>query len=440
MTTTKAGLSRQAMTNKKIPEGIPGQRIHIIDAFRGFALAGVVLVHMVEQYLAAAPTEALRAVMIQDSADGLIEFLLMILVRGKFFAMFSFLFGLSFFIQMDRAANRGVNYHGRFLWRVTLLLLIGYAHSLFYRGDILTIYAMLAFLLVPFYGASNKVVLWVAALLLLGAGRFVVFAFASGETIIPYGAGLPELPHNIAYLDAVLSGSLADVFAANAVFGHLAILEFQLNYSGRFYLTFGFFLLGLWVGRIRLFEKLDEWHASIRRALKYGIILTVVFLVSTFLLFGVATGGSGEVVKFDTWLLMLALSSLDLFNLSFAAVMLCAFVLIYSGNTGERVLGKLAPYGRMALSNYVMQTLIGTFLLFNFGFGLLGELSNTQALGIAVVLIVTQIWLSNVWLKWFRYGPIEWLWRSGTKWSWQPLARQASRQHPDSLHKGSSQQ
>jgi uncharacterized protein len=87
-----------------------------------------------------------------------------------------------------------------------------------------------------------------------------------------------------------------------------------------------------------------------------------------------------------------------------------------------------------------MQTLIGTFLLFNFGFGLLGELSNTQALGIAVVLIVTQIWLSNVWLKWFRYGPIEWLWRSGTKWSWQPLARQASRQHPDSLHKGSSQQ
>jgi uncharacterized protein len=401
----------------------PGQRLHIIDAFRGFALMGVVLVHMVEQYLAAAPSEELRAVMVQGPLDEVIEFLLRLLVTGKFFAMFSFLFGLSFFIQMDRAANRGVSYQGRFLWRVTLLLLIGYLHSLFYRGDILTIYAMLAFLLVPFYKVSNRTLLIVSFVLLAGAGRYLVFSFTGGETIIPLGAGEPHLPHNVAYLDAVTSGSLLDVFAANAVLGHLAKLEFQLNFMGRFYLTFAFFLLGLWVGRIRLFERLDEYHHAVKKTLKYGIGLILVFFVMIFLLFGIASDGSGTIEKMDTWLLMFAMTSVDLFNFSLAVVMLGAFILIYRRKGEQSLLNKLAPYGRMALTNYIAQTLVGTFLLFNWGLGFIGEVSNTQVFLMAVLIISAQVWASAAWLRRFRYGPIEWLWRSGTKLSWQPLVR-----------------
>lgn len=384
---------------------------------------GVVLVHMVEQYLAAAPSEALRAVMLQGPLDEVIEFLLRLLVTGKFFAMFSFLFGLSFFIQMDRAASRGVNYQGRFLWRVILLLLIGYLHSLFYRGDILTIYAMLAFLLVPFYRASNKTLLLVSFVLLAGTGRYLVFALNGGDTIFPFGAGEPNLPHNVAYLDAVTSGSLLDVFASNAVFGHLAKLEYQLNINGRLYLTFAFFLLGLWVGRIRLFERLDEWHGKVKRALQYSIGLTLVFFVMIILLFGAASDGTGAIEKMDTWLLMFALTSIDLFNFSLAVVMLCAFVLIYRRKGEDSVLNKLAPYGRMALTNYIIQTFIGTFLLFNYGLGLIGEVSNYQVLLLAVLIISAQVWASAAWLRRFRYGPVEWLWRSGTKLSWQPLLR-----------------
>jgi uncharacterized protein len=399
------------------------ERLHIIDAFRGFALMGIVLVHMVEQYLAAAPSQELRSVMVQGPLDGIIDFLLQLLVRGKFFAMFSFLFGLSFFIQMDRAASRGVNYQGRFLWRISLLLLIGYVHSLFYRGDILTIYAMLAFLLVPFYRASNRTLLVVSCLLLAGAGRYLVFALYGGETIIPLGAGEPHLPHNIAYFGAVTSGSLVDVFSANAVLGHLAKLEYQLNINGRFYLTFAFFLLGLWVGRIRLFERLDEWHGAVKKTLKWGIGLTLVFFVMIILLFGAASGGTGQIEKMDTWLLMFAMTSIDLFNFSLAVVMLCAFVLIYRRERGGQILGKLTPYGRMALTNYIAQTLIGTFLLFNYGLGFIGDVSNSQVFFMAVLIISVQVWLSAVWLRYFRYGPIEWLWRSGTWLSWQPMVR-----------------
>ncbi len=401
---------------------IDTKRIQIIDAFRGFALMGIVLVHMVEQFLAAAPTEEIRAGMVQGPLDNVVEVMLMLLVRGKFFAMFSFLFGLSFYIQMDRAAQRGIDYHGRFLWRVTLLLVIGYVHSLFYRGDILTIYAILAFALVPFYRVSDKYLLIVAAILMLGAGRYIVFAINGGGTMFPFGGGEPELPHNAAYFDALLSGSLMDVFSQNAVYGHLSKLEFQMNTIGRWYLTFAFFLLGLWAGRLRLFERLDEFHSRFKKTLIVSAVITVLLVVLTTVLFGVANQGERD--QLDTWALMFAFTSLDLFNCALATVLLCSFVLLFKRKSWGRALGKLAPYGRTALTNYVLQTLIGTFVFYHFGLGLLGEVSSAQALGIGVLVIALQVWLSAVWLRYFIYGPLEWLWRSGTKLSWQPLMRQ----------------
>lgn len=396
----------------------PPGRIDIVDAFRGFALAGIVVTHMVEHYIATAPSPELAASFAPTVLDQVVQGLMFILINGKFFALFSFLFGLSFYIQMDRAAQRGIEYRGRFLWRLTILLAIGYAHSLFYRGDILSIYAVLGFLLVLFHNVRSNVLLTIAAIILLGAFRYGTFAIYGGATIFPYGDFSPELPYNTAYLDALKNGSLADVFSANALYGQLSRLEFQLGYFSRWYLTFAFFLLGLWAGRVQLFLKLDEWHGRFKKALGFSIASAVVFFVLMAILF--SQGGG---LQFDRWINMFAISMLDLFNLSLAIVYLCSFVLIFMRPGGGRVLGKLAPYGRTALSNYVLQTLVGTFILYNWGLGLITEISNSQALLIGVSIFLVQAMLSAVWLRHFRFGPLEWLWRSATYFSWQPLLK-----------------
>src|SRR5210317_391222 len=131
------------------------KRIISIDALRGFALAGVALVHMVEQYIAGPHPEGFMEG-VNGLPDQIIQGLITIFFTGKFFALFSILFGLSFSIQMESAENKGQKFAGRFIWRALLLFVIGYVHQLFYRGDILTIYAVLAPFLIPFYKISNK--------------------------------------------------------------------------------------------------------------------------------------------------------------------------------------------------------------------------------------------------------------------------------------------
>jgi uncharacterized protein len=135
------------------------KRFQIIDALRGFALAGIVIVHMVENYLGAPASETAMAATHQGIADNVVDGFIYLFLRGKFFALFSFLFGLSFYIQMNNADKRGSSLNGRFLWRLLLLFLIGYLHHLFYRGDILTIYALLGIFLIPFHRMRNSIVM-----------------------------------------------------------------------------------------------------------------------------------------------------------------------------------------------------------------------------------------------------------------------------------------
>src|SRR5918994_5789506 len=125
-----------------------GERIVSIDAVRGFALLGIVVAHMVEQYMGSPPPPSRPQFgIVSPAIDGTAMAIVQLVVVGKFFTMFSLLFGLSFFIQMDRAGRREVPFAGRFAWRLIVLFAMGMAHHLFYRGDILSVYAMLGLLL-----------------------------------------------------------------------------------------------------------------------------------------------------------------------------------------------------------------------------------------------------------------------------------------------------
>ncbi len=395
-------------------------RIEIIDALRGFSLAGIVIVHMVENYIGAPFPEGSMDAVRLGIPDYIVDGFIAIFLRGKFFALFSFLFGLSFFIQMDSASRKGKDFKWRFLWRLLLLFGIGYIHHMFYRGDILTIYAVIGLFLIPFYKVPTKYILALAGIIFLGLGRYLVFAFTGGDNLFMAGGFSPDSPEVAAYFDIIKNGSLPEVFASNATDGQLMKMDFQIGIFGRGYLTFAFFLLGLLVGRMEFFRNFMDKMKLTKDVLWWSLAIFIVSIGLTIALFA----SLGPEVTFDNWTAMFALTAYDLSNVGMTGIILAGFVLLYRKAKAGRFLSKFAPYGRTALTNYVVQSLIGTFILYGWGLGYLGELRNIYTLLLAIVLIVVQMIISKWWLSKFYYGPFEWLWRSLTHFKRYPLARQ----------------
>ncbi len=397
----------------------PKKRINIIDALRGFSLAGIVIVHVVEQYIAGPNPEGTLEAARQGIPDYIVDAIIFIFLRGKFFALFSFLFGLSFFIQMDNASTKGESYAGRFIWRAVILLIIGFIHHMFYRGDILTIYAFLAILLVPFFKVSNKWAYGVIALIFLGLVRVGVFYTIGSEPLLSDMNMDPSDPLLMEYWNLLNDGSLGEVMVANASDGMLMKTDFQIGVFYRGYLTFAFFLIGMLVGKSRYFEQFRDRIKFTKEVLYISIGVFLAF----FLLTGFLFQSMGPNVSFDSLLSIAALHAMDLANVALTFVILALFVLAYKTVRGHRWLSAFSPYGRMALTNYFMQTIIGTFLLYGWGLGYIGQLRNIHLFGISILIIIVQMLFSKWWLDRFRYGPLEGLWRSATKLEWQSFKK-----------------
>lgn len=392
-------------------------RIESIDALRGFALAGVVIVHMIEQYIAGPPPPGFMEG-INGLPDQILRVLIQIFFSGKFFALFSILFGLSFFIQMESAHTKGINFGGRFLWRALLLFGIGYLHQLFYRGDILTIYAVLAPFLIPFYKLPIKWILITAGFIILGFPRIISYYLFGGESVTGIHPMMDtENPQVQAYFETIQHGTIWEVFKANAGYGMLTKIDFQFSIFGRFYYTFAYFLIGLWLGRIGIFKHIEQYAKKIKDFMLWSVVVLLISAVITFAVFASA----GQPVDPSSFVFMLGMNFMDWVNVAMASIMLCGFLLLYKKVKWEKRLLYFAPFGRMALTNYFFQSVIGTFILFGWGLGMLGQLRNLYMFLIAIAVIILQTAFSKFWLKKFRYGPMEWLWRCGTNLKWQPF-------------------
>lgn len=390
-------------------------RIHSVDALRGFALAGIVITHVLEQYMAAFPTEEMQAVLIAGPVDSIVDGFSFWGIRGKFFALFSLLFGLSFFIQMDNAEKSGVNYKTRYLWRLLILLGIGVFHNFFYSGDILVVYVLFGFLLIPFHNVSNKIVLAVAAVLFLGGGRFLSYGIFGNESIL--AMNIENFDEK--YIAALTNGTILEVWRMNFL-SMIGKFNFQLGVVGRGYLTFAFFLLGMWIGRTRLFENLQT-NALLLKKIIFGSAAGTIAMIP---LFWYMFSQMESIFDFTSWWSMFALSAYDNFNFFFTIFLAAGFVYLYEMPGVQKRLSWFAPYGRMALTNYVFQSLIGTFLFFNWGMGYIGKLRNIELLLVGLMILAAQMIISHYWLKKFRYGPLEWAWRSLTYMKIQPLLKE----------------
>ena len=415
-------------------------RIRVVDALRGLALAGIVVVHFGEQYLGFLPPPDHRTYAIHTTLDGVLEGLAWVFIRGKGFGLFSLLFGLSFALQMQSADRRDASrdFRPRFAWRLLILFGIGWLHGLVYCGDILTVYALLGLPLIAFYRVRDRWLFVLAIALMIGTPRIVQRALR-GPTRPAQAKAEQQRVDDVAarHWQALVSGSVPRMARDNATDGFQAKWDFQFGPLGRGYQTFALFLFGLWAGRRRVFEDV-EGHLGLWRRLRRwaGWSTLALPLLTAALVFAGramsggpshggapagAAGGGAEGPDLTSWPVISGLCLFDVWNGIMTLFYVAVFVLLFRRPRWQPRLLRCAAVGRMALSSYVTQTLIGAFVFFGFGFGLLGKVGNSVTLLAGAALFALQMWACARWLERFRFGPVEWLWRSATYGARQPM-------------------
>lgn len=398
-------------------------RIEFIDVLRGFTLLGIGLIHMVEQYYAGPAPQALQNFQIKFLGDEIASGLISLLVSGKFFMIFSFLFGLSFFLQLKNS-DGSFRFSLRFVWRLVILLLIGFVHHLHYRGDILTIYVSLGLLLLVTYKLPDKILLIAGLFLMLNGPSIIVrgidaLQYDPVTATDPFAGFMGDDKANETYFNTVKRGAYIDILKAN-LHEHTTKMKFQVL-SGRLYITAGLFLLGLYVGRKKVFDNFSEKTLLFKKGLRVSLwtLLGCVIFAAAF--FGSFTLMKIELPNITQWLVGGAV--FDVFNAAQALMYCCLLAILFQKEKWQKRLMSFYYVGRMGLTTYLMQTMFGVLIFFSVGLGLLGDIGALVCVGLSVVFFLVQVQFSKWWFKHFLYGPVEWVWRSATLFSLQPLKR-----------------
>lgn len=404
------------------------KRITIVDALRGFALFGIIIAHMNNQYYAGMPPPGHEAMSIKNGFDNFLQVFHDILIFGKFYTIFSFLFGLSFGIQLLNALAKNKPFLGRFAWRLVVLLLIGFLNHVHYRGDILVIYAVLGFFLLLFYKAGNKVLLFWSFFFILNMPGFifktVMYVNSLNKSAVAQSQpmGLPEgfdmkkiQAEATAYYNMVKQGDYSGIAKTNIIKEFQNKLFFQL-FTGRLFVTMGLFILGLYVARKRIFENMPLHIQGIKKWLwiSLAISLQAVLLYGLFGEKLFATGGiAGLLVSFLG----------DAFSPALSMVYAACFILLFQKEKWQNKLSVLIPMGRMGLTTYLTQTLFGVLIFYGYGLNMLDVIGNTVTYTTGIIIFIAQVYFSRWWLSKYYYGPFEWIWRSLTYFKAQPMIK-----------------
>jgi len=333
-------------------------------------------------------------------------------ISGKFYSLFSLLFGIGFSIFLLKGKNSNVNPLPVFYRRLFILLLIGLGHALLlWDGDILVLYALLGMLLPLFRNCSDKTLLWLWVILILSPLLFdtiKVLTEGKFDPSAPLRAKAMAVDREI----SINEQDLHQWLIVNNEYGDLL----KWNQSGFFWRwemlvgsnrlpkVFGMFLLGLYVGRTLIYAKLENNIALFRRVRKWCFIIGLPASVAYawFEMNGRRLPSAGG--------LLLTLS----YAISIVPMCLAyttSLCLLWMKPAWKKRLVRIAPAGRMALTNYLVQSIIGILLFYGIGLGQGAKLGPTFFMPIAIGVYGLQLVYSSLWLKRFRFGPMEWLWR-----------------------------
>lgn len=324
--------------------------------------------------------------------------------------MFSFLFGYSFTIQLDSAARKGVPFGRRFGRRLIGLAMLGLAHGLlFFSGDILMIYALAGCVLFLVRNWSPGRALVVAGgLLLLTSLIWVFLAFGAIQDPDSFRDDPASLTRQSKELEAGYSssdpGEVLDTRAGDLAETFFLLLLIQGPSA------LAMFLVGLAAGKTRALHRPELFEALWRRLLFTGLLAGVP--AAAFYVWsqnGPPTDPARE---------LFGLSADVLFAPALAGAYLAAFVMARDTRPGSWLIERLAPAGRIALTNYLFQSIALSLIFTGYGLALVGRVSPGVAVLIAIGVFLVQTTISAIWLKRHRYGPAEWILRAFTNWSW----------------------
>lgn len=393
---------------------IPKKRINSIDSLRAFALFGILMFHCMEHFDLFVVQEI--ASPFWQKVDSAVFESMSFLFAGKAYAIFSLLFGLSFFMQMDSQASKGKDFRLRFFWRMVLLLILGVINNMIYMGEFFLVYAMLGVVLIPLFKIPTKWLVGIAILMFLQIPDIITFVSLS------LGFAPNEPTKLVVYMDSLYGkaapifthGSFAEVIRFNLWEGMLAKLLWVINYA-RYPQLIGLFIAGMLIGRFGIHKSEEKMVYYNRKALPYSAAIFVFFYAIVLLL--PSFGAEGFTLRAGTTLFKMYS------NLGIMVMYISGLTLLYYKTKTRKLLDLIAPVGRMSATNYMVQGFIGVPIFYGFGLNLAMEITFLQSFLIGLLIYGVQVVFSNYWMKNFYYGPVEWIWRVGTWLNKVPFKR-----------------
>jgi len=377
-------------------------RLHVVDALRGFAIVSIMLLHNIEHFdFYFTPANLSAWMLIVDK--GIWESLFF-MFGGKSYAIFAFLFGLTFFIQSKNQEKKGKDFRPRFAWRLFLLFVFGFINSAFYEGDILAIYAVIGFFLIPVARLSTKAVFWIALILMLQPYEWINVFSAMQNPNVKIADPLSWSYFN-KLVEFIPGPSLVQTWIGNLTIGKTGVVIWNWE-NGRVFQTLSLFMFGMLAGRRSLFVSSEENRQFWQRTL---IIASVCFIPLFIVKNGMVSWIQSEVIRRPLLTIETSWS-----NMAFMLVLVSGFILLFQTKFFYRALHVFSPLGRMSLSNYVMQSMVGSFIYYGFGLGLYQYTGATYCLLIGIALAILQGYFSFWWMKYHNQGPLETIWHKAT--------------------------
>ncbi|MED1605682.1 DUF418 domain-containing protein [Cytobacillus sp. FSL W7-1323] len=372
------------------------RRIHSIDAMRGFALFGILIVNFLSFH---SPYTHIDPFNYWDKAgDSTVFPIIDVFFQASFYPLFSLLFGYGVMILKERAELKGVHSPLLLARRFLFLFIIGLCHALFiWHGDILVTYAIAGFALILFIELSGKLLILLGLLIyiipnLLLVGILLLTLFIEPDLsamMTTSVADIVQVYQSGTWLEIVRQN--IDDWLMNNNLATMPILMISI---------LPLFLIGAGLRKLQVVEKLEQRRMT-------AIVLMIVFLTTGYLIkllpYFISTNLAMQYIQ-------------DIFGGPLVAVGYSLLILVLVNSKIGIITKPLQTIGRLSMTNYLMQSIVATCLFYSYGFGLYGNVSLLTGTMIAIILYVCQILFSIIWMKYFVYGPFEWCWRWFTYW------------------------